>query len=100
MFVCVRDHAVFFCSRIEHSNACCNVYKEYDDDDICISFICIIYAIYYTKNKVFLSSIFEISHIVYYMYMFHWSRFSGLLGLAKISVKMLRVLPLRYKRVF
>lgn len=69
MFVCVRDHAVVFCSRIEHSNACCNVYKEYDDDDICISFICIIYAIYYTKNKVFLSSIFEISHI-YYMYVY------------------------------
>lgn len=69
MCLCVRDHAVVFCSRIEHSNACCNVYEEYDDD-ICISFICIIYAIYYTKNKnrseVF-SSIFEKSHI-YYMY--------------------------------
>lgn len=43
--------------------------------------------------------VFEKSHI-YYMYIPLVKSFSGLLGLAKISVKMLRVLPLRYKRVF
>lgn len=69
MCVCVRDHAVVFCSRIVHSNACCNVSIEHDDD-ICISFICIIYAIYYTKKNCAEVLSFSIRKIPYILYVF------------------------------
>lgn len=65
----MRDHAVVFCSRIEHSNACCNVSLEHDDD-ICISFICIIYAIYYTKKNCAEVLSFSIRKIPYILYVF------------------------------